>query len=318
MGDTGIMDNRSLVQKADLALSDLTTGGGLLQPAQAQKFLRVLINEAKLMKMATVVPMRSHKQIIDKIRFAGRVLRKGKSATALTQSERSKPDLTNVELDSQLFKAEVRLDNEVLEDSIEGGSLKQTIMTTMGEAIARDMEEILVQGDTASTDDFLSSFDGIIKQATSNVVPVSPIASLTKTILRDMLKTMPNEFLRNKRLMSYLTSVDAQIDYADSLASRETNLGDRFHTEDVPPAFSGVKVMDIPLFPEDLGGGNNETVAILTDPKNIQVGFWRRIKIETDKDISAGVLVIVATVRFDVKFAVEEAVVKATGIKTTG
>lgn len=310
----GTMDNRTLVKKADLALADLTTGGGLLQPAQANKFMRVLIREAKLMKAATVVPMRSPKQIIDKIRFGGRVLRRGKSATALTQAERAKPDLSNVELDASLFKAEVHLDNEVLEDSIEGGSLRQTIMTTLGEAIARDMEDILVNGDTASTDDFLSVFDGILKQATSNLVTVSPTASLTKVILRDMLKTMPNEFLRNKRLMSFFTSTDAQIDYAESLASRDTVLGDRFHMEDVPPAFSGVKVVDIPLFPEDLGAGN-ETNALLLDPKNIQVGIWRRIKVETDKDISAGVLVIVATLRFDVKYAIEDAVVKATGIK---
>ncbi len=37
----GLMDNRTILEKADLALSDLTTGGGMLQPAQAQKFLRI-------------------------------------------------------------------------------------------------------------------------------------------------------------------------------------------------------------------------------------------------------------------------------------
>ena len=33
-------DNRTILQKADLALADLTAGGGLLKPAQAQKFMR--------------------------------------------------------------------------------------------------------------------------------------------------------------------------------------------------------------------------------------------------------------------------------------
>ena len=53
----GLLDNRTILEKADLALADLTTGGGLLAPAQAQKFMRILINEAVILKQATVVPM---------------------------------------------------------------------------------------------------------------------------------------------------------------------------------------------------------------------------------------------------------------------
>ena len=77
---------------------------------------------------------------------------------------------------------------------------------------------------------------------------------------------------------------------------------------------SGVPIIDVPLFPETLGSGD-ETVVLLTDPKNINVGIWRRITIETDKDITAGTLVIVATLRFDVKYAEERATAKATNVK---
>jgi hypothetical protein len=124
----GLLDNRTILQKADLALADLTAGGGLLQPAQAQKFIRILINEAVILKQATVVPMRSPKQILEKIRFANRILRSGSEAVALAAADRAVPNLSKVELDAQLFKAEVRLNNEVLEDSIERGQLRQTIM----------------------------------------------------------------------------------------------------------------------------------------------------------------------------------------------
>src|SRR5713101_6139986 len=107
----GLMDNRTILEKTDMALSDLTTGGGLLQPAQAQKFLRILFNEAVLLKQATVVPMRSPKQLIEKIRFANRILRSGSEAVALPVTDRALPNLGKVELDAQLFKAEVRLNN---------------------------------------------------------------------------------------------------------------------------------------------------------------------------------------------------------------
>lgn len=310
-----VMNNRTILEKADLALSDLTTGGGILTSAQAKKFMRILINEAVVMKQAAVVPMRSHKQLIEKIRFSGRVLRAGEEAKALAAADRATPDLTKEELDAQLFKAEVRLNNEVLQDSIEGGRLRQTVMTLMGEAIARDMDEVIVQGDTTSADPFLAKFDGMLAQATSNVVDHAS-ARTNKSLWKSMLKSLPSEFLRNKSRMRFFTSVDSEIDYRDFLADRATAVGDKFLEGDAPIKYSGVPILDVPLFPEDLGGGNDSTNAILTDPKNIQVGIWRQIMIETDKLVSEGVLIIVATLRFDMKYAEETAVVKAINVLT--
>jgi len=308
------MDNRTILEKADLALSDLTTGGGMLQPAQAQKFLRILINEAVILKQSTVVPMRSPKQLIEKIRFANRILRSGSEAVALPVGDRALPNLGKVELDAQLFKAEVRLNNEVLEDSIERGQLRQTIMQLMAEAIARDVDEVIIQGDTTSPDPFLAKLDGILKQSTSNIVDAQN-QTTNKTVFRDMLKTMPHPFLRNKKELRFFASVNSEIDYKDSLADRATIGGDKFTEEDVPAAYSGVPVLHVPMFPENLGPGTNATDIILTDPKNINVGIWRNIRVEVDKIVWEGVLVIVATLRFDVKYAEETAVVKAVNVK---
>ncbi len=310
----GLLDNRTVLEKADLALADLTTGGGLLQPAQAQKFIRILIDESVILKQGTVVPMKSPKQLIEKIRFGGRILRAGAEAAALPAGDRTKPDLSQVELDAQLFKAEVRLNNEVLEDSIERGQLRQTIMQLMAEAISRDIDEVIIRGDTVSPDPFLAKLNGILKQTTSNVVDAQG-QTLNKGVLRDMLKSMPSAFLRNKREMRFFTSVDAVIDYRDSLADRATVVGDKALQEDADVTYSGVPVMEVPLFPETLGVGGDLTNAVLTDPKNVNIGIWRNIRVETDKLVSEGVLIIVATLRFDVRFAEETAVVKAVNIK---
>ena len=310
----GLLDNRTILEKADLALSDLTTGGGMLQPAQAQKFLRILINEAVILKQSTVVPMRSPKQLIEKIRFSNRILRSGSEAVALPVGDRVLPNLGKVELDAQLFKAEVRLNNEVLEDSIERGQLRQTIMQMMAEAIARDVDEVVIQGDTTSGDPFLAKLNGILKQASSNIVDAQN-QSTNKTVFRDMLKTMPHPFLRNKKELRFFTSVNSEIDYKDSLADRATVGGDKYVEEDVPAMYSGVPVLHVPMFPEGLGAGGNTTDVILTDPKNINVGIWRNIRVEVDKIVWEGVLVIVATLRFDVKYAEETAVVKAVNVK---
>ena len=310
----GYLSNRTILEKADLALADLTAGGGILKPAQAQKFMRLLIKESVLMKLATVIPMASPKQQISKIKFGSRILRPGQEATALALADRAKPDLSSVELDAQLFKAEVRLSDEVLEDSIERGELRQTIMEMMAEAISRDMEEVLINGDTVSVDPFLAVMDGVLKQATSNVVDAAG-APISKTLLQSMLKTLPSEHLRDKKAMRFMTSVDADLDYRNTLADRATVAGDRLLESDTPVLHGGVPVQPVPLFPENLGVGNDQTVIVLCNPKNIHVGIWRQIRLESDRDISEGTLKIVATLRFDVKFAEEPGVAKAINVQ---
>lgn len=310
----GYLSNRTILEKADLALADLTAGGGILKPAQAQKFMRLLIKESVLMKMATVIPMASPKQQISKIKFGSRILRPGQEATALALADRAKPDLSSVDLDAQLFKAEVRLSDEVLEDSIERGELRQTIMEMMAEAISRDMEEVLINGDTVSVDPFLAVMDGVLKQATSNVVDAAG-APISKTLLQSMLKTLPSEHLRDKKAMRFMTSVDAELDYRNTLADRATVAGDRLLESDTPVLHGGVPVQPVPLFPENLGAGNDQTAIVLCNPKNIHVGIWRQIRLESDRDISEGTLKIVATLRFDVKYAEEQGVAKAINVQ---
>jgi hypothetical protein len=306
-----IITNRDLLQKADLALSELTSSGGVLQPAQSENFMRLMIEEARVLREATVIPMKSPIQIVDKVRFASRILKNGVSQQALSLGDRSKPGLSKTTLTAALFKAEADLDSETLEDNIEQGRFRDTIMQLMAESVARDMDEVIVQGDTTSADLFLASFNGMIAGATSNVVNASSV-NLSKSILKQTIKAMPNEFLRDKSQLRFFTSLDAETDYKDQLADRGYAVGDKYVLENVPAAYGGVPVIGVPKFPE------NPTNVILTDPKNVLIGIWRQIMIETDKDISAGIVKIVATLRFVFAYAQETAAVKVTNVKTTG
>lgn len=305
--------NRALLEKADLAIADLIADGGYLEPEQSKKFFRILIEESRLLKMITFRPMNAPKLLLEGTRFGSMILRPGTPGQALAVGDRSKPDLHKVELDTSLFKGEVRLNDEVLEDIIENGNFKQTVMQMMAERISVDMETVVVQGDTGSADPTLAVLDGIIKQAATNVVAGGGIA-INKQMLTDAIKTMPKEFLRNKRSMRFLTSVDAEVDWRNLLAERATTVGDKFLEQDAPTLFSGVPLVDIPVFPENLGLGTDETVILFCDPKNVVVGVQRNVRIETDKDITSGEFIIVATLRFDVKYQYEPAVVKVTGV----
>jgi HK97 family phage major capsid protein len=314
MADGAIhLNNKSLLEKADLALSDLLTGGGLLVEQQAVRFIRILIDRSKILGLATVVPMSAPKVSIPKIRFGSRIMRPAHEATALAVADRAKVDLSKIELDAKEVKAEVDLNNSVLEDSIEKDALRQTIMQMMGQAISRDIDELVIQGDTTSSDDYLALFDGMLAKATSNIVNAGG-SSLNKTILRDMIKTMPSPYLGDKAAMRFMTAMDAELDYRDSISDRQTGIGDAALQTDAAVGYSGIPVVDVPLFPENLGVGGDTTNVLLTNPKNIAIGIYRNIQFETDKDIRKGVLIIVARMRLAFNFYEETAVVKATNV----
>jgi hypothetical protein len=259
--------------------------------------------------------MKAPSQIVDKIKFATRVLKPGYEARALPEADRSKPVTSFLELNAKLFKGEIRLTNEVLEDSIERGELRQTVMELMAERIALDIDEILVRGDTTSSDAYLAQMDGLFRQITSNIYDHQD-QTTTRTLWKSMLKAMPTPFLRNKKALRFFTSVDSEIDYRDSLADRATpNLGDRFVEFDLPAMYSGVPVQSVPMFPENIGTGSHGTSPVLMDPKNMAVGIWRDIRVETDKLIQEGVLLIVVSMRFDFKLIEETATVKAINVK---
>jgi HK97 family phage major capsid protein len=265
------------------------------------------------MGMATVVPMAAPKQQIPKTKFGSRIMRPGQEGTALALADRAKPDLSYVELDSVLIKAEVHLTDEVLEDNIERGELRQTILEMIAERAAVDAEELFIQGDKNSTDPYLALLDGLLVQAKSHVVDAAN-QQINKNMLRDLLKTVPAEYLRNKKLLKFLTSVDTDLDYRNTLADRATIGGDVFLTEDTPVLYSGVPVTPIPLWPDNMGQASNQTDVVLTDPKNIFIGIWRQIRIEYDRLITEGTLRIVCTMRVDCKYADENGVAKAVNV----
>jgi HK97 family phage major capsid protein len=307
------MDNRTLLQKADLALADLVANGGYLKPTQSLRFIRLLAKQSALLGMCTLVPMRAPKEERNKIALSQRVLRPAREATPVATADRVKPETSKVELDTKMFKGQIDLSDEVLEDNIESGELRQTVMEMMSAAIARDMEELAVRGDTTSPDPYLAQLDGVLKQVQSHVVDAAG-AGLGPDILTDLMKTMPAQYQRDTSTLRFLTAKNPELDYRRGLQQRETVAGDQMIQEDIPVRYSGVPIVPIPLWPDQLGPQSSQTTVAYLDPKNIAIGVWRQVRVETVRDITEGVLKIVATVRFDVKLVDELGTAKAINV----
>lgn len=308
--------NQDLIRKADIALSDLTTGGGLLNPEQTDRFIRVLIETPTILQSCRVVTMNAPSRKINKIGFGSRILRAGVSGTALSSGDRAKPDLSKVELNTKEVIATVYLPYDVIEDNIEGGQIDVPLQTGAGgihdtlvqliaERSALDLEELAISGDTASGDAYLALHDGFLKLATANVVNAGS-TTLSKATLKAAVKAMPPKYLRNRASLTHFFSVNNETEYRDTYANRQTALGDAMLQGTSPVFAYGSPMMGVPLMPEANG--------LFTNPLNLIFGFQRKVTMEYDKDIEARLFKIVLTAR--VALAIEEnnAIVKYTNI----
>lgn len=306
--------NETLVKKAEIALSDLSSNGGLLNPEQNQQFIRVLMESPTIFNSVRMVTMNSPQRKINKIGFGSRILHAaGEAVTdinngsrALSASQRSKPDLSQVVLNTKEVIAELHIPYEVFEDNIEGGNinvamgrnpggLQDTIVTMIAERAALDFEELCIDGDTTSPDPYLALHDGFLKMATAHVVDAN-----NKTVSKDLFKAgvnaMPPKYLRNRTQLKHFISVDNENEYRDTLANRQTALGDASVQGNNSVYSFGSEVVGVPLMPGDKG--------IFTNPLNLIFGIQRQITIEYDKDIRSRMFIIVLTARM--AMAIEE------------
>lgn len=305
------LNNRALLEKAAQVVGDLAPGG-LLNEQQSVDFLVLAIKGAKILPLCTSQPMSKPKQEIDKLLWDDQVLFPGTEVTALDAADESKASFQRVTLDVKTLKGVTRMSDEVLEDNIMKDGLQDYLLRGMAKKVSQDMENLLINGDTALTG-LLGTFDGIIKQATSNVYIAGGVA-LDKTVLKNTIKTLPEQYRNEAHKMGFFTSANAVLDYRSTVADRLTSLGDAFLTGNGGLQFQATDVHGVPMFPNALGADTDETVLLYMDPKNVYVGAYKEIRLESDRNIETCVTTYVVRTRWDVKYAEEPRVVKATGV----
>lgn len=303
--------NASLIAKADVALADLANGG-LLNPEQTDKFIRIMMDSPTMLNVARVVTMNNPTKKINKMGIGQRILRKATSATPLSSGDRSKPDFDQIELVSKEVIAELRLPYDVIEDNIERGSINapmggqaggimDTLNALIAERVALDLEELGVLGDTAIVGDpYLALCDGFIKRATSHVVDGLG-APITKDLFKAAIKAMPDKYLRVRRDLNFFCSVDNETEYRDTIANRVTGLGDAALVSASDLAVFGSPVRAASRIPNDK--------MIYTAPNNLIFGIQRKVSMEYDKDIRSREYIIVVTARVDFQVEEEDALV---------
>lgn len=317
------MKMKELLAKADMALADLASGG-LMNPEQSENFIRILAQDTNFLNDVRTITMARPKMTVNKLDLASRALRVANQGNisspnsadfgtrALSRADRVKVTTSKVELDTYEVIAEVNLPYEVLEDNIEGGQIdgtqfQQTVLAKLAERIRIDIEDVMLNGDTASADPFLAERDGILKLTASNLVNNGG-AALDAVTFNEMVQALPDKFKRVINRYKFYVAHNKALQYMMQVAQRQTGLGDA-----VLVGGNGVNFnpFGIPMVPVASMPSNS---ALMIDPSNILFGVQRNMRMEYDRDTRERVLIMVFTMRFDFKLEQEDMNVKAINI----
>ena len=243
-------------------------GTGGLTYAQADKFIDYMFDETVLGGLVTTRRMKAVEEEIDTIGVGQRIVRGATEAvdTGVNQGV----TFGKLSITTKKFRLDWELSTESLEDNIEGEALEDHIARLMATQLGNDMEDIVVNGDTASVVPGISVIDGWRKRlvAGGHVVDHAG-APLNRAAFFKALKAMPRKYMAKRRDLKFLTGSNAIADYIfslqqtengfvnpDSLAAQGINQAVR--TEG-PAGFQtgnafGVPVQEVPAFLEDRVG----------------------------------------------------------------
>jgi HK97 family phage major capsid protein len=140
---------QEILSKADEVTTSVVNNdsGGLMKPAQSNRFIDFVIDQSVLMQNSRVVRMRTPQMEIDKTSVGTRLLAKATEATDTAAN--AAVTFTKVSLSTVKLRLDWALSTESLEDNIEGPSLEDHIAQIMARQTANDMDDLFINGNTS-------------------------------------------------------------------------------------------------------------------------------------------------------------------------
>lgn len=301
------------VQKADMAVSDLTSGGALVREQQRNFFL-VAIKKGKALQMVRNVSLGTNQREIPKMTtFGSRIWRAATEMQELPLGQRVTPGFDKVTLSTNEIIAQINFPRYFLQAQVEKQRFRSTLIAYLGMHSARDFEEFILNGDTSSTtDNFLALADGIRVSTTSNTYGAGG-ASLSSDILETTMQTMPDEYSEQEGLGFY-TSRGARSAYRKEIQARATAAGDKQILQGGRLDYEGIPIEVLYGIPTNLGVGANQTVLLHLNLKNWIFAIEEDVEMESDYHPAARMYSIIMTARIGQDFEHEPAAVQTTAL----
>lgn len=297
-----------ILSKADEVTTSVVgnDSGGLLKPAQSNRFLDFVIDQSVLMQNARVIRMRSPQMEIDKVSVGTRLLAK---ATEATDTGANSPvTFTKVSISTVKLRLDWAISTESLEDNIEGASLEDHIAQIMARQTANDMDDLLINGNTSSGNSLLKALDGFVKLARTNGHVVDEGGNNVSRATYDrVLRNLPSKYLQRRNELRFFSGSGVVQDTLYSLGNPNSATaatagapspgsvaGDAAFLQGAMRANGGagstgiapfgIPLVEVPLMPEAVAGdysgqSGSHGYVELTFPNNRVVGIHRDITV---------------------------------------
>ena len=296
------LSNEELLRKAAFTTGDLDGANEApLSVEQVKAFLRLAITPQVMLPDVRTVTSLAAKWAESKIDFSQRVMRPGTEGERLAFSDRVKPGTDKVEISTTLIRGEVPISDEALEDQVEQAGFADTLVTMIADAVGRDVEDLMINGDTTSGEAYLALFDGWIELANdANTYAAAGDAQDYQEIMRNLLVSVGDKYKRDTANMRFYAPMRLVELYRDILAARGTPLGD-LHLEGARELmYQGYKIVGVPLMKVTAGSPDVSDI-LFTHRQNLYAGWRRAIKLESFRDPREGATSFIVTARVDAK-----------------
>ena len=273
--------------------------GGLLNPEQSARFLDYVFDATVIGKVARTVRMRADTTEIDRIGVGEKLMKVASEAD--DTSSNSGVTFSKINLTTKKLRLDWELSTESLEDNIEGPDLEDHIARLMATQAGNDIEDVVLNGNTALTSDNLyKAFDGVVVKAKAlgHVVDAAG-ANISRAVFNSALKALPRKYKQRRTDLRFLVGSNLIQDflYANSIGTNQTipqDIASSVIRGDVAPlggpagyvapyAF-GIPIVEVPLLKETQTGTHSGATGDhgdvhLSFPNNVVIGIKRDVTV---------------------------------------
>ena len=317
--------NEELIQKAALAVSEITASGGVLLPEQQAAFLRMAQESQKILLEARVEPITKGQKVLDRVGMNGQFLRTGVeddvsiyTDPATRLGKESKPNLGKIQLNAFKVTGETAVSWETLQRNVERDGFSDTIMQVMAKRAAFDIEKGALLGDVSNP--VGSGFVGDNENGFMVRVPTGQRidwahAAFDRSIFAQLINKVNAKYRNNLDEFRFYVSHGIEMAYRQQLSAKFSTLGDTSSTENFALKAFGVPVVGVNAMPNNDGTGTDEGRILFCHPKNLIFAVEDEMRVTDKFDDYRDSLVIFMHMAIDWSVEEPNALASASGVK---
>jgi hypothetical protein len=312
------------------AIDESSLPNSVMSRSQADRFIDLVVDESVLMKNVRVEKVNEQKGSVNKLDI-GSIVTEGASTTSRATTRR--PSERIMVWDTEKYRSAFDLKTDFLEDNIEKGAIRDKLLAMFTKRISIDIEmaaiegdSSLVVGDSASDENNLLGVNNGFKKILETAVPSNQQLDAggkapSKRLYYDMKRMIPSRYRAAKPSYVWICPSGPADKWMLDWSERQTAAGDNVLATGVRPGPWGIRMLEVPLMPEDLtfGTAGIDGSQIWLSPLNNFVYFIQRdITIEWQRQPRQDVWE--ATIHFRADFQIEnpDLVIMAKNVSMSG